>query len=244
MHLSRATVNKFIRETLVTTPALVVDETLVADLKERLGTWFAGVEEMGMVWLGGAKSIWAGLTHELCRFGLKVPSRSIALQSAVSLGRDARRKLRLSSGITCAHPVGSLDELFAFLRRFQERALRIHGQQARRTKVRNLRSAAIHARVQELARTYRFDYSTSETEMQMDLALRFDGDSLIALVIPLAQPDEVLLQLEAALPHFRDLAHVGIAATLRPKKNYSSSAKWVLHQTLAQDEAIDSLPGE
>jgi hypothetical protein len=242
MHFQPPTIRKFLRESLVTVTPLTLDDEGIANLKKQLQTWFGRVEELNLSWyVGKDRSSWGSLARDLCGIGIKHSRYGGYGYGGFALGLDAENKLHVAyRWNTPPHPVGNLEELFAFLRLCQERVVRMTGQEARRTKVRKLRSTAIQAQVQELARTYQFDFHVTENVVNVDLVVRFEGGQVVEVSIPLARFDEVLPQIEAMLPQLRELVKAGIAATIRPKQVRRLRGAWVLHKDLGQDAALDS----
>src|SRR5262249_23845208 len=135
-------------------------------------------------------------------------------------------------------PVGSVEELLSFLGKCRERAARMKGQVAKHAKVRNIRGAAILARLAELGRKHQFDFFAKPNAVNVRVRIRFDGLHLAELIIPTAKFDEMVVQLEEALPALRELGRAGLVANLRP--NYAShgvrDSKWTLHTTSTEQD--------
>jgi hypothetical protein len=238
MHLQIQTLKKFAREALLTVKPLTLNKTAIAALKKRLTAWFAGNDAFTMHWAD--ERVNCQRIRSLCSFSASESERYYGYYTSFALGVNEQEQLHVALDYRTHHPVGNLDELLEFLRLCRERVTRIKGQQAKQVKIRKLRGAAILARVQELARTHCFDYASSESTINFTLTLRFDEQHVIELAIPFAKWEEMLPQIETALPLLRDLVRAGISTQLRPKyAGYARRLRWVLHKTLAANTGAD-----
>jgi hypothetical protein len=118
----------------------------------------------------------------------------------------------------------------------RERAAKKRGEEAKRARARKLHGAAILARVQHLARTFKFDYRFSETPKQADLTLRIAGRHVVEVAVPCARADDVLLRLEASLPSLVALAEATVAAKARLNhRDAARQDRWGTHQSLGPE---------
>jgi len=229
------------RKALRTADALTLDGPGVAALKKRLTAWFAGNDSLQLRWEDRSQAEMRTLAN--------VTRGDRYYGHLVSLVLDDRQQLHAYFGYSWSGsrqvkswlPVGSIDELLVYFRLLRECIARKQGEQARDTKVRKLRGAAILARVRDWARLHRFDYAAHESKNVLSLSLRFDDRHVIEMTIPFATFDQMLPKIESSLPLVRELVEAGISTHLRPDyAKYLRGRKWVTHQSLGAAEARES----
>lgn len=231
MYVPTASLKKFAREAFVSDKAMKVKPDDVAGLMQRLTAWLAANDSLALQ---------RDQTQDLRKtklLGYFVTADQQRYSCFGYLQLDANRRLFLTQYSSRSYPVGSVDEVTAYLALCRDRVVRMQGQAAKRAKVRKLRGAAVLARIHDLARKHRFDFAAKHNSVNVDLAVRFGDGYGFEVTIPVAKLDELLPQLETTLPLFRDLFRAADLGTLRARLVPPSySRRWVRHQDLGPDD--------
>jgi hypothetical protein len=227
MSFTTATVRKILRETLVGGQPLRVEPQQIVPLGQQIIETLRG---QPMVHLDPYRSK-DGL---VCQFslvgpGVKPYDHWKILNFKVHVDQDERLTISLWRESAA---VSELGEIFSLVARCQDRLLRQQAQRVKQEKVKSLKSQAVIARVKQLAREEKFDFSTDTSPRFLKLYVKLSERECAELQVPFKDFEAAVPHLRGAIQSLRGFHACGMRFGLRQLSGYARR-DWVRHESLS-----------
>jgi hypothetical protein len=128
--------------------------------------------------------------------------------------------------------VSSPDEIVQFILHCKQRLARRRALQAKREKVRELRTQAIIVQVKKLAKEDQFDFMTETDSQKLRLFVKLSNRHCIELHIPFQQFQHMLPHLRTAIASLRQLYESGLHFKVTSNRALPWQQNWVSHASL------------
>jgi hypothetical protein len=109
-----------------------------------------------------------------------------------------------------AGPISDFGEVESLVAEVLRRYVKRHAGEAKRAKVRSMKSKAIVARVKALAKEEQFDFATSMDTQKLRLFVKLSSQHMIEIHIPFTRFEKVLPQLQETIRTLRSLYDDGL----------------------------------
>jgi hypothetical protein len=169
----------------------------------------------------------------VCQFSIEDPSAGRYHWEHVTFFVRVDKERRLT--ISCLREsavVSDLREISSLVAACQQRMLRRKAQKSKRDKVQNLKSQAVIARVKQLAREEKFDFSTDTNQRALKLYVKLSDRECAELQVPFKDFEAALPHLRGAIQSLRGFHSFGLRFNIRQLDSYSRR-DWVRHESLS-----------
>nr|WP_255712927.1 hypothetical protein [Rhodopirellula sp. JC740] len=134
---------------------------------------------------------------------------------------------RLNREVTAL--VSDFSELESFVAEVLRRYVKRRAGEAKREKVRSMKSKAIVARVKALAKEEQFDFATSMDTQKLKLFVKLSGQHMIEIHIPFTRFEKVLPQLQQTIRTLRSLYDDGLRFKMIGFMQADWRTEWIRH---------------
>ncbi|RKZ51520.1 MAG: hypothetical protein DRR16_05100 [Candidatus Parabeggiatoa sp. nov. 3] len=111
--------------------------------------------------------------------------------------------------------VYQIEQIYTFIDRLKVEYQKKKARQLKREKINKLKQQAIVAKVKEIAKEDRFEFSVREYSIKLKLTVRIEGGKIVEFDIPYNKFQEVLKDLRSVIQDIRELQKSGISFKIR-----------------------------
>lgn len=233
MKLPYQSIRKLIRDCFPAQSPIKIDLRRRGDEVKR---WRENLEKINGVRVTNHPADNDSRSNTLCRFTIPDPHQDEHYWRSDELRLEYDEELILN--ITAAahwgkqalsSPVSSVDEIEGLVRQTLDRYARRHAGENKREKVRRFKTNAILARVDQIAATEKFDYTTVLDDKKFKLYVRLSKRDLIEIQIPFDRFEKVLPELKNTISMMRALCDQGVKLKTGTERLLPWRAEWVRH---------------
>jgi hypothetical protein len=111
--------------------------------------------------------------------------------------------------------VYQIEQIYTFIDRLKEEYKKKKARLLKREKINKLKQQAIVAKVKEIAKEDRFEFSVREYSIKLKLTVRIEGGKIVEFDIPYNKFQEVLKDLRSVIQDIRELQKSGISFKIK-----------------------------
>jgi len=169
----------------------------------------------------------------LCSFTIHdpdYPRHSYKYANEFNVRVDARNRLILR-GYSETVLLSTLDELVHFIAICNERLDRQVAQRYKRKKIRGLKKQAVVTQVKKFAKAEKFDFTTREDTVKLELIVRLSEKDSLELQIPFNRFEQLLPKLATIIQSALSLYEEGVKFKMEKTPDYRHDS-WIKHEEL------------